>query len=121
MNDRCWRGLWVDRGLKDSWLVRMNRIKGVQVDASCAGHRNRPAYLMYRAPKGDRDIVLALAHLGHLVRVEPIGGGYLSVKLIKPAAGGGFKFMSKSRWWDRILSWLEKWYGRLPPFKVEIR
>jgi len=108
----------VDKGLKETWLERMNNIRGVTIEASCAGHRMRSAYLMYEGPKGDRDVVLALAHLSEIARVVPVGGGRrTSVKVIKPPAGGGFQFMSKEQWWGKVIRWLERWYGKSPKEK----
>lgn len=111
MNDRKWKGYWVDKGLKDAWLERLNSIKQISIEATCSGHRDRPAYVMYVGPKGDRDVVWALANLGRIAVIEPIGGGpRMSVRLIKPKAGGGFKSLSKSQWWSRVIRWLESWY-----------
>lgn len=112
MNDRPWKGFWVDKGLKERWLERMNNIRGVQVEASCSGHRGRPAYLMYKCPKGDHDIVVALAHLRKVAQIIPVGGGHMSVQLLKPPAGGGFRRLSAKQWWNKVIGWLESWYGK---------
>jgi len=112
-NERRWKGLWVDRGLDDSWLERMNNIRSVKIESSCAGHRNRLPYITYRGPGNANDVALALAHLGNYARVVPLGdrrGTF--VQLVKPPAGGGFSWTTKRQWWGKVLKWLEEWYGK---------
>lgn len=36
-----WRGLWVDRGLKEEWLERMNDISCIEIVFTCAGHKEQ--------------------------------------------------------------------------------
>ena len=114
--DRRWRGLWVDSGLKTSWLERMNAITDVRIYATCAGHRSRGSPgLLYSAPGGADSIVMALAHLGAIARVTPVWHPDKKRQLVDlemPPRGGGFRPLSKAQWWRRVLWWLELWYGR---------
>ena len=115
MNDRRWNHLWVDGGLTEDWLRRMNDIPRISMKSACAGHRGRPPHLMYEGPEGDRDVVLALAHLGVVARVIPVqdpDSQHTLVQLFKPSVGGGFRKMPKSEWWVRVIGWLEVWYKK---------
>jgi hypothetical protein len=112
---RLWRGLRVDGGLETIWLERMNGIRDIGIEGSCAGHGRIPPALWYSAPDGVRALLLALAHLGDIARVEwfynsPSQPWLIGLK--KPPRGGGFRALSKPQWWRRILGWLERWYGR---------
>jgi len=69
---------------------------------------------MYEVP-GDKDILLAVAHLGHIARVSPLWDSSRKANVVyiqKPPAGGGFRYLTKSRWWTQVLGWLEEWYGK---------
>lgn len=113
MNDRRWNHLWVDRGLTEDWLRRMNNIPGIAIKSACAGHLKRAPHLMYEGPQGDRDVVLALAHLGVVARVVPVhdpDSQHTLVQLFKPSTGGGFRKTSKAQWWAKVIGWLEGWY-----------
>lgn len=113
MNGKKWKGLWVDKGLAEVWLERLNAIRDITIEATCAGHRGRPAYVLYTGPSGDRDVVLALAHLGNVAKILPVGGGArTSVQLLQPRAGGGFRSLSKTQWWLKVIRWLESWYSQ---------
>lgn len=116
-NEKKWRNLWVDRGMKTSWLERLNAVKTIKINGTCSGHSKRrglgkpPAWVSYRVPS-DRHVVLALCHIGNIARVESFGGdGRTYVGLVKPPAGGGFKYLSKSKWWGKVIGWLEFWYS----------
>jgi hypothetical protein len=62
--------------------------------------------------KSDRDVILALAHLGEIARIVPLWGGKKNVvQVLKPPSGGGYSYLSKVNWWSRVIRWLESWYG----------
>lgn len=54
---KTWNGIPVDEQLKDSWLKKLNTIKGVEIRGSCAGHdKDRVSYVTFRLdPKRDKD------------------------------------------------------------------
>lgn len=46
---KIWKGIPVDKQLKDSWLKKLNTIKGVEIRGSCAGHnKERVSYVSFR-------------------------------------------------------------------------
>jgi len=104
----------VDRGLKDSWLERLNAVKTIKITGTCSGHRKRrrwgrpQTWVKYLVPS-DRHVIWALCHLGSVARVEASGTN--TVILVKPPAGGGFKFLSKAKWLAKVIHWLEFWYS----------
>jgi len=121
-NDRLWRGLYVDGALKTSWLERMNGITGVRIYGSCAGHKGLRPALWYSAPEGVRSLLLALAELSRIARVEFFFNGQpWLIGLKKPPHGGGFRTLTKAQWWRRILWWLERWYGKKDSPKKSLR
>lgn len=112
---RMWNGIEVDGPLKDEWLDSLNKIRGIEIRSSCAGHdANRVAFIVFRPYRQDenyvKQVVKKLKKCPRTFSIYDIGN---RGKFRIVVATDNWHRMSGSnlnweKWWEQISHCIEK-------------
>lgn len=102
--EKLWKGIAVDKHLKNTWLENLNSIKNIEIRATCEGHgKDWPTYVAFRvSPKLQKksDKIAKLLTVGS-TKAKAVTGRIGQDRIIV-ATKKYYKSPGWSKWWETL-------------------